>query len=274
LNSTLRYCGHLTLVGLSTFALWADQKTLTEYSIGDSAKSRVRLYQKDKLQRTEMDDVRAVILRPDGSIYLDLEKRTFQKTPTGPPVKTEVTISSGSSNAGSETRKSGFVKTRVIIEDTEERRQMFGYEARRLKMLTEIRAGADTCHPGDMRMETDGWYIDLKDQTEAKADGGPSGRVAENGGCKDEYQAEYSGSGKSGFPLEYTSKIWQNGQGPQITAMKVLEFSEETLNPLLFEIPQGFTDVQASLPAASTISTAITTTAGAAGASAGLQLSA
>ncbi|HYO81676.1 MAG TPA: hypothetical protein VES20_09760 [Bryobacteraceae bacterium] len=244
MHSFARLCGTATLATLTAFNALADQKTLTEYSSGDSPANRVRLYQKGALQRTDVNDRHAVITRPEAMIMLDLEKKTFMKTASsGSGTATPVSASRPAApTADVETRKGGIVKTRVAIEDTGERKQVFGYEARRLKMRTEMLAGPDTCHPGDMRMETDGWYIDLKEKHEPRANGGQAASAGTGGGCKDEYQSEYSGSGKTGFPVEYHSRTWQNGQGPHITSMKVIELSQEELNASLFDIPEGFTD--------------------------------
>ena len=267
MSSIAHICSRLALAGLVMLPLHADQKTLTEYSTNNGPASRMRLYVKDALQRTDINEQHAVITRPEAIITLDLQNKTFTRN----AIDTSATQQQAVSVQNTETpmamqvnkpRKGGVVISKVAIEDTGERKEMFGYKARHLKMRTEIVAGPDTCNPGEMRMETDGWYIDLKQNGgTGKADGGNGGRGYGASDCKDEYKSEVSGTGKTGTPLEYVMRTWQNGQGPQVMSMKVIEFSEEQLDAALFEVPAGFTDGKAAMAASGAAASGAASTA-------------
>jgi len=46
--------------------------------------------------------------------------------------------------------------------DTGERKEMFGFTARHLKSSMTIEPSPDACMKDKMRIERDGWYIDLQ----------------------------------------------------------------------------------------------------------------
>jgi hypothetical protein len=156
------------------------------------------------------------------------------------------------------TRRGAIITYTVNINDTGERKQMFGYTARHIKTTTVMDAPAEACNPGHMEMESDGWYIDF-------AAGGPSCDVdrpvpptahGSRPDCADQIRYKTTGSGRLGFPVVVTMKMKMGGaQGgdeedaevaaamsnAMTTTTEVTEISTVTLDPALFDVPAGYT---------------------------------
>jgi hypothetical protein len=206
----------------------ADQTVTTEYNMGGT-KQTMKTLTKDNMTRTEPDAKHAMILRPDSVIVLDLDKKSYTRTATdtaAPAVAPVVT-------------KGGIIKTRVEVTDTGETKQAFGKTARHLIVKMTSTSGPGTCHPLDLRVETDGWYLETP-PAESKV----SKDATQD--CVDEQQVETIGTAKAGFPVEYTSKTWTDGNGPVNSSMKLLTYNTDTLDASLFDIPAGFTDGHAT----------------------------
>lgn len=216
----------------------ADTSAITEYSFGDN-KQTIKTYRKETKNRTEPDANHAMIATPESTVLLDLTNKTFIRIPTSS--SSGSTVANPVPVAAVTQKKKGIVTTRVEMQDTGERKQIFGYEARRLKINTTTKADQDACEPGEWKIETDGWYADIPSDGGAPANNDSTSRAVVEG-CIDDQRVESVGSGKSGYPVEYVSKTWINGQGPQVMSMKVLEYSNRLLDPSLFTIPDGFSD--------------------------------
>lgn len=156
------------------------------------------------------------------------------------------------------TRRGAVVNYTVNINDTGERKQMFGHTARHVKTTTVMDAPAEACSPGHMEMESDGWYIDF-------AAGGPSCDVdrptppsthGSRPDCADQIRYKTTGSGRLGFPVMVTTKMKMGGaQGDDeedaevaaamsnamTSTTEVTEISTVTLDPALFDVPAGYT---------------------------------
>ena len=57
--------------------------------------------------------------------------------------------------------KGGTLTITSAITDTGERKQMYGLTARHIKTVMTMQSSPDACSQQDMRIETDGWYVDL-----------------------------------------------------------------------------------------------------------------
>ncbi len=152
----------------------------------------------------------------------------------------------------SKTVKGGTVTMTFNITDTGERRQMFGLTARHLKTTMTMQASPDACTDADMKIETDGWYVDLPQfscpvqmpKNPMSGTGGASG-----GGCQDKMIVRQTGSGKLGFPLQETRtmKMGDDEDMPAMTqTIETVEFSKATLEDKLFDIPAGYTQAKSS----------------------------
>jgi hypothetical protein len=64
-------------------------------------------------------------------------------------------------------------------------------------------------------------------------------------GCRDRYETKTIGMAKKGFPVwEKTTMIGPNGTESFSTTNEVIEFSQATLDPSLFDVPEGYREVQ------------------------------
>lgn len=146
-------------------------------------------------------------------------------------------------------RSGGKLTQTVIVTDTGERREMFGFQARRIKTST-IWEAAPACKQNRLRAETDGWYVDLLYGVECSAD--LSGFwnqafVAPRSKCdehynknKYEFENKQIGTARFGFPLLLTRKFYGDSGQPVINYEEVVELSTAELDQSLFEAPSDF----------------------------------
>ena len=142
-------------------------------------------------------------------------------------------------------RTGGVVEYVTSSIDTGERKEMFGFTARHVKSSTSINASPDSCHPGKMRTELDGWYIDLNVEFNCDLNRTPtmptSGRPNVN--CRDQVRSRREGTAKTGYPLIETMRYYGNdGQLMFSQTKEVVELSRATLDTGLFDIPAGYTE--------------------------------
>ena len=143
------------------------------------------------------------------------------------------------------TKKGGVVTSIITTKDTGERKQMFGYTARHIITTMEMKSSPDACATVDMKMEIDGWYIDAAfaldcDSTRAYTYRPPQA----GGGCRDRYESKQIGVAKKGFPVwEKSTMFGPNGSNGFSNVNEVIEFSQATLDASLFEIPDGYRQV-------------------------------
>ena len=145
----------------------------------------------------------------------------------------------------SKVEKGGTVTISSNISDTGERKQMFGLTARHIKTSMTMQASPDACAGGDVKTETDGWYVDLPSfscpmtvRPQVPQMGG-----AQSGGCRDKMVFKTSGGGKLGFALTETRTMKMGGDAddPSFTqTVETLEFSKATLDAALFDVPAGY----------------------------------
>ena len=146
--------------------------------------------------------------------------------------------------ARTETRRGGVVTLTNTIIDTGERKQMFGFTARRIKTSTVKQASPDACDKGNNKIETDGWYIDFEFEfycpTDRKKVETPG--IRRRPDCDDEIRMKSIGKGKLGFPLLTTTTIYgPDGQATNTVTNEVLELSRAPLAAELFDVPAGYT---------------------------------
>lgn len=141
-----------------------------------------------------------------------------------------------------EKRRGGVVNVVNTINDTGERKEMFGFTARRIKTSMVMEASPDACNPGNSRIETDGWYIDFDYDFNC-----PGQKPAHRPGipmspdCQDEIRTRTVGSAKLGYPVHVTTTMQQRDGTTTTMTQEVLEISRAPLDAALFEIPAGYT---------------------------------
>lgn len=144
------------------------------------------------------------------------------------------------------TRKGGVITYTTTINDTGERKEFFGFKARRVKTTMVAESSPDACNPSNMRVETDGWYIDLEYGLYCSTDGSyvPQAPSVIKPECQDEIRFKTSGSGRLGYPVLLTTTIFGEGGRTTTTTMEVVELSSATLDASLFEIPAGYSQAK------------------------------
>lgn len=136
-------------------------------------------------------------------------------------------------------RRGGVVSVTRTLTDTGERKEMFGYTARRIKTSVVTEASPDSCNPGTTRVESDGWYIDFDFNLNCGVL--PTAQPAPaHGGCEDEVRTRTAGAAKLGYPVQVATTVFGKDGGAYVSAQEVLEISRAPLDAALFDVPAGY----------------------------------
>jgi hypothetical protein len=208
---------------------------------------------KGKRQRTEMrmgqgtDIINITQCDLKRNIQVSDSTRKYVITPmqTVTASGTRASASATPTPVGEPVRRGGVVNYITTINDTGERKEMFGFTARHIKSSISIESSADACNPMKQRMETDGWYIDFT--FDFDCDLGAQQMVGRPpvtpGGCRDEVVSKQIGSGRRGYPLtETTTMFGPDGRAVFTSTKEVLDLSREPLDAALFDVPAGYTE--------------------------------
>jgi hypothetical protein len=123
---------------------------------------------------------------------------------------------------------------------------MFGYTARHIITTLDTKSSPEACSPNNTKMQIDGWYIDAAfaldcDSSRAYTNYKPKA----SGGCQDRYELKSVGLAKKGYPVfEKMTMFGPDGAESFSTINEVVEFSQATLDQSLFEIPEGYREVE------------------------------
>jgi hypothetical protein len=158
-------------------------------------------------------------------------------------------VGSATPTAGSgPARRGGVVTMTVNTIDTGERKEMFGFTARHLKRTMTSQSSPDAYQSNQMRIDTDGWYINLEYGLNCSGSERPPqmGRTAASGGgCRDRYQFKRTGPTKLGYPLiETTTMFGADGSAMFTRTTEVIELSRQPLDAALFDVPAGYTEAK------------------------------
>ena len=124
-------------------------------------------YIKGKRQRSEtMNGMMVSITQCDlrRGLQINPNTQTYMVNPFTVSVETTTKPAAATVDKNGVVQAGGTVTTTVTIKDTGERKQMFGYTARHLIITMETASSPDACSKNNMKMETDGWYIDFEQQ--------------------------------------------------------------------------------------------------------------
>jgi hypothetical protein len=179
------------------------------------------------------------------TVQISEAAQKYVVTPMDLSAATTTAAGTGSSmSAGEPVTRGGVVTYTTTSTDTGERRDMFGFKARHVKIVTTITSSPDACTPINQKIERDGWYIDFSyglncEFNRSQMMGAPSA----GGGCRDRYQFKQLGTGKDGYPLIETMTMYgPNGQAMFTSSKEVIELSREPLDAALFDVPSGYTE--------------------------------
>lgn len=186
---------------------------------------------------TQCDAGREISLNPALRKYSVSEFGTSSRVSASP---------AAAAPAVSPARRGGTVTMTSTVKDTGERKQFFGYTARRIKTLIVIDSSADACAVNNSKMETDGWYIDETFGFDCgdRPTGYESPAANNGGGCRDNFVTKTNGTAKKGFAVYEKMLIYgEEGRDPFEITTEVKEISKEPVDDALFEIPDGYTQV-------------------------------
>jgi hypothetical protein len=145
--------------------------------------------------------------------------------------------------------KGGVLAETITLTDTGDRKQMFGLEARHIKTVVVRKPGANACDPRTITIETDGWYADLPEHVTCLSSPAqtPPPPPAAQQACTDRVDTQQVGTAKLGFALS-TDVITTTEEGKEkdlaTMAMEVTDLKVTSLEPALFDVPPGYTEVQ------------------------------
>ena len=216
-------------------------------------------YIKGKRQRSETNGGQMITVTQCDlrrNITIMPQMQTYMIQPFGDPSATNTTNTSAPRPAAQPVTKGGVVTSTVTTRDTGERKQMFGYQARHIITTMEMNSSPDACSNVKTKMEIDGWYIDAAFALDCDLGSAYQNyQPPASGGCRDRYETKQVGTAKKGFAVwEKTTMYGPDGAESFTTTNEVVEFSQATLDPSLFDAPAGYREVKdfASLYAAPT----------------------
>jgi hypothetical protein len=181
------------------------------------------------------------------TIQVNDRSRTYLITPMDSDSGDSSSSGGASAPASSGPRtRGGLVTMTINTVDTGERKEMFGFTARHLKRTMTSQSSPDACNPNQMRMETDGWYINLEYGLNCgNSERPPQMGRTPTGGCQDRYQFKRTGPEKLGYPLtETTTMFGADGTAMFTRTQEVIELSRQPLDAALFDVPAGYTEVR------------------------------
>jgi hypothetical protein len=228
---------------------FADVKIKTRMSMGGGQGTESTQYVKGARQRTEMElgpgfksvsifqcDLQRMIVineRMNRCMVVDLKE---DATEGGSATAGEKTTDQP---AGS-TRKGGVITITSGAVDTGERKDLFGYKARRIKTNMSMETSGNACSDGGMAMDSDGWYIDFPQQnltctTSTKAAMSMRPNKPE---CQDQIKVKRTGTARLGFPVIVETHM-RSGKQSFTTKQEALDVSNAVLDAKMFDMPAG-----------------------------------
>ena len=232
----------LTMTGIAS----ADTKIKMRQTSGGQTYENTS-YIKGKRQRSETSGGQMVVIQQCDlrrNIQIMPAAQAYMIQPYDQPT-TSTTPNNTTPSQPAAVTKGGVVTSTVTTKDTGERKQILGYTARHIITTMQMKSSPDACSTVDTKMEVDGWYIDAAfaldcDMSRAYTNYTPKA----SGGCRDRYETKTIGLAKKGFPVwEKTTMFGPNGAESFSTTNEVLEFSQATLDASLFDIPEGYRQV-------------------------------
>ena len=180
------------------------------------------------------------------TIKVNDSARKYMITPMDSDAAEANSGSAGAAAGTVPTRRGGFVTMTVNTVDTREHKEMFGFTARHLKRMMMMESAPDACQQQQMKMATDGWYINLEYGLNCGSDRPPQvGGRTNPGGCRDRYEYKRTGPSKLGYPLvETTTMYGADGSVMFTRTTEVTELSRQPLDAALFEVPAGYTEAR------------------------------
>ena len=176
------------------------------------------------------------------TIQINDRARKYMISPMETDESGASTSSADAATISGPSRSGGVVTMIVNTTDTGERKEMFGFTARHMKRTTMSQSSPDACHQQQMKIDTDGWYINLEYGLSCPTQRPPQRPGMASPGCRDRYQYKHNGPSNLGYPLvETTTMYGSDGSATFSMTKEVVELSRQTLDAALFDVPAGYT---------------------------------
>ena len=206
-------------------------------------------YIKGKRQRSETSGGQMIVIQQCDlrrNIQIMPAAKMYMIQPYDEPAAGTAPSTSSTTTQPSAVKKGGVVTSIVTTKDTGERKQMFGYTARHIITTMEMKSSPDACSTVDTRMQIDGWYIDAAFALDCDSNRAYTAyKPKAGGGCQDRYETKQIGAARKGYPVwEKTTMFGPNGAESFSSTNEVVEFSQATLDQSLFELPEGYRQVE------------------------------
>jgi hypothetical protein len=234
----------ITLTGIAS----ADTKVKTRQTSGGQTYENTS-YIKGKRQRSEANNGQMITIQQCDlrrNIQVIPQAQAYVIQPYDNAASTSSTNNRRTTSQPAATTKGGVVTSTVTTKDTGERKQILGYTARHIITTMETESSPDACSPTKSKMQIDGWYIDAEFALEC--DSGVAYKPytpAQSGGCQDRYVTRQVGTAKKGYPVWEKMTMLDPVSGAESfsTINEVVEFSHATLDASLFDVPEGYRQV-------------------------------
>lgn len=238
----------LTLLACGAGVASADVKVKMNTSAGGNSSESV-VYIKGKRQRSEQGAGTVSITQCDlkRDVRLNTMTKTYTVSPFDDPTNTATPASADSARPNrTPAKRGGIITSTITTKDTGERKQMFGYTARRIKTSMVTESSPDACQQTKSRMEIDGWYIDFAADFACEAQTAAIMRHATNGdGCQDQYRTKQIGAARTGYAVQQTMTFYDEaGKASTGYTQEVVELSKTPLDAALFDVPAGYREVK------------------------------
>jgi len=133
---------------------------------------------------------------------------------------------------------SGKIAITTSVTDTGERKPMFGYPARHLKVTVAQESSESACTKVSQKFEIDGWYAEIGRDISACSAFNPPVQQAQ--GCNDRVVKRQTGSGKLAYPLVEHFTFHNGDAAPVDVMIQTSEISKQPLDPMAISQPQPF----------------------------------
>jgi hypothetical protein len=211
-------------------------KVVSRY-VADGQETITTVYAGGKRQRVELPASTALITQCDLARVVQVNNRA-QAYAIVPFAAAAPGTGPGATSPG---KPGASVLVRTVGTDTGERREIFGQQARHLKVVTTTEPTPQACDKKKGRVETDGWFADIPELQECAGAKALRAPVEPAGTCRDPRVEEHTGIVMEGFPLAY-SVVSFDGAGKETSKLVVeaTTLTRENLSTPLFEPPSGY----------------------------------
>ena len=247
-TTILRFAVSIACLSILSATASADTKVKSRQTSGGQTYENTS-YIKGKRQRSETSGGQMIMIQQCDlrrNIQIMPQAKMYMIQPYDEQSASSTTPNNTTAPTSQPVKKGGVVTSTVTTKDTGERKQMFGYTARHIITTMEMKSSPDACSQNNTRMEIDGWYIDAAFALDCdSARPYTNYKPHASGGCQDRYETKTIGVAKKGYPVWEKTTMFGPEYGQNFSTInEVVEFSQATLDQSLFEIPEGYQEVQ------------------------------